>query len=345
MKKLFLPLALLLFTSCKQKAIESTDITPLVFDTICTDTTIGYPLEISATDSVILISDCFGDSLVHSFNLETRTIQNLVPYGSGPGEVISPITVQPYHDSIYVYSRPIQKMFRGTVATNPLTEIGIAPGATSNIWKITDNEYIASTIIFGNDEIDKAVKQRFLLLDNNLQPKYEFGSFPNFWSKENKYDNAILSNFHQTLKIIPLSENHLAAITHHIVSFYNRDNDSTQFSLNKEILIVPYEYDVKEPTNITSAQTHRKESFTTIITDAQAYNDSIILELNDTRDDSDSSYTSFLCLNKDGQITHRYNTDSNIRSPFCITKTGHIIMVNSNNNASEIIQSSTPIDI
>ena len=68
---------------------------------------LGLPIQIVAFDSVLLVNDYYGDTLVHCLSLRTGgEITKFGVRGSGPNEVMPPLHLLKTPDSLFVLSRP-----------------------------------------------------------------------------------------------------------------------------------------------------------------------------------------------------------------------------------------------
>jgi len=68
---------------------------------------LGLPIQIVAFDSVLLVNDYYGDTLVHCLSLRTGgEITKFGVRGSGPNELMPPLHLLKTPDSLFVLSRP-----------------------------------------------------------------------------------------------------------------------------------------------------------------------------------------------------------------------------------------------
>lgn len=340
-------LSVIALTACNKINDTTARESQLSFEEFCLSDQLGYPVQILVHDSVIYISDIYGDTLVHKYSCKDgRPIGKTIPKGVGPGEVLPPIQMQAYDDTLMVYARPILTMFKGAFADNArLQRVATMPGVTSNAWRINDDEYIVSTSIFGNNDIDNSINNRFLLLDRDMNIKQKFGEFPKFWSAEKNFDASTLSNFHQTMQILPLSSDSIVAVTNYVMSFYNRDSEGN-FVLSKELRILPYEYDMRPPTERTSAQTKIKPEYTTKIYDARIFNNNIVLGITDKTESNDSTNLYFITVDYNGETQFKYMPDKKIDPPFYILDSGHILSIarDDDDDKTYIVKSTTAIE-
>ena len=68
---------------------------------------LGISMQLVKIDSLLLINDFHGDTLINVFNLNSgKIVKRLIPKGSGPGELISPLDIHLCDSNLYVLCRP-----------------------------------------------------------------------------------------------------------------------------------------------------------------------------------------------------------------------------------------------
>ena len=68
---------------------------------------LGIGLQVIKMDSLFIVNDFWGDSLLNIYNANTHKVERkLISKGNGPDEMSSPLDVKIIQDKIYVLSRP-----------------------------------------------------------------------------------------------------------------------------------------------------------------------------------------------------------------------------------------------
>lgn len=134
---------------------------------------LGLPIQIVAFDSVLLVNDYYGDTLVHCLSL--RTGGEIIKFGvrgNGPNEVIPPLHLLKTPDSLFVLSRPQWILY--TVSGTPRMQLEKKmrlPAAVSLLFALGDSAYLASGMF---------PDKRFYIFDSAGKEKSRFGDYPNF---------------------------------------------------------------------------------------------------------------------------------------------------------------------
>lgn len=195
---------------------------------------IGLPIQIMALDSILLVNDFYGDTLVHCLSLKTGSeIAKWGVRGSGPNEVMSPLRLLKTSDSLFAFSRPLWTLYSANGKQNvQLSKKVRLFTDISLLFPLGDSKYLASGMF---------ADKRFCLLDDNGNEKMRFGDYPCFWRREADLPIEVKRMFHQ-VRGYGFSDKHgFVVADSHVLSLYKQA--SSGYTLEKEILLAPYEYD------------------------------------------------------------------------------------------------------
>lgn len=250
MKKIYLLLLVCCFLGCssqyrKEEAVEK----ELRFECLPSSPFLGLPIQIVALDSVLLVNDFYGDTLVHCLSLETGSeIAKWGIKGVGPNEVMPPLHLLKGQDSLFVFSRPVWKLYAVEGREGHLRETAQLLADVSLLFPLSDSTYLASGM-FGD--------KRFSVMNGAGKEKMRFGDYPDLWSRERDLPMEIKRMFHQVLGY-GFSEKHgFAVVDSHVLSLYGEESGG--YRLKKEVLLAPYEYDFSGEG--ISTRTRLKDSF------------------------------------------------------------------------------------
>lgn len=257
---------------------------------------LGLPIQIVAFDSVLLVNDYYGDTLVHCLSLRTGgEITKFGVRGSGPNEVMPPLHLLKTPDSLFVLSRPQWILY--TVSGTPRVHLEKKmrlPAAVSLLFSLGDSSYLASGMF---------PDKRFYIFDSAGKEKSRFGNYPNFWSHENDLPIEVKRMFHQVRGYGFSIKNGFALADSHVLSLYR--HTSSGYVLSKEVLLAPYEYDFN--VNGIESITKLKPSFATGVIDL-AVSDEFIYVLFDSniKDTSSKSKNEIWRYDWDGNLLNKY---------------------------------------
>lgn len=113
-KIILLGLFTLSFVQCTTRTTDTTigykfsNQEKLVFEDIDYPEILGDIMQVIKIDSLLLINDYYGDSLLTVFNLNSNKIERkLLGQGDGPNELLSPLEVLLLDNNLWILSRPI----------------------------------------------------------------------------------------------------------------------------------------------------------------------------------------------------------------------------------------------
>ena len=257
---------------------------------------LGLPIQIVACDSVLLVNDFYGDTLVHCLSLKTGSeITKFGVRGSGPNEVMRPLHLLKTPDSLFVFSRPQWLLY--TVSGTPRVHLEKKmklPTDVSLLFPLGDSSYLASGMF---------PDKRFYIFDGAGKEKSRFGDYPNFWSRENDLPIEVKRMFHQVRGYGFSIKNGFAFADSHVLSLYR--HTSSGYVLSKEVLLAPYEYDYTA--NGIGSMTNLKPSFARGVMDL-AISDEFIYVLFDSniKDTSSKSKKEIWRYDWDGNLLNKY---------------------------------------
>lgn len=189
--------------SCKHSSIANLDFTETSFkDTfniinrmvLQNDSLfIGNPTWIRFhPDSFLIVQDMGTSKLIKIIDLKTRKIQEVIPQGRGPGEMIVAWGIQTLEKDLYVFCGQLRKVIVLSPDENRkfqiTKEISLDEKETTKFCPLTHNTMVCLSN-FGDDN-------RLTFLDNNGKITKKYGNFPSVLNGENvKLDNNIFQSY------------------------------------------------------------------------------------------------------------------------------------------------------
>lgn len=275
---------------------------------------IGLPIQIMAMDSVLLVNDFYGDTLVHCLSLKTgNEIAKWGVRGSGPNEVMSPLRLLKTSDSLYVFSRPLWTLYSASGKQNvQLSKKAKVFTDVSLLFPLGDSEYLASGMF---------PDKRFCLLDSCGNEKMRFGDYPCFWKREPDLPIEVKRMFHQVRGYGFSGKHGFAVVDSHVLSLYRQV--SSGYTLEKEVLLAPYEYDF-HPQGMESIVS-LKSSFVKGAVDLAVSDEFIyILFNNNTSEESPQRQKEIWRFDWDGNLLNKYIPNANLAF-ITVTSKGDLI--------------------
>ncbi|MCD8041912.1 MAG: TolB-like 6-bladed beta-propeller domain-containing protein [Tannerellaceae bacterium] len=152
---------------------------------------IGIGMQIIKIDSLLLVNDFYGDSLLRLYDIrKNELVRDLIGKGDGPEEMISPLDVQLYNNELYVLSRPLFSLSKINLSDlSSLHKVFQLPPKSDRFLPLSSSQFIFSGMW------DKRFAQ--LIIKNNESEIKEFGDFPDFLEKEKDIPNESKFMFHQ----------------------------------------------------------------------------------------------------------------------------------------------------
>lgn len=248
MRNLLLILIAFIFVQCQTEKKNESDSIGYIFDVeeqlnlekIDYPELLGDPMQIFYKDSVLLINDFYGDSLVHVFNLKTKKVERkLVRKGVGPNELLPPLELQFIDDKLWIYSRPLHLLNHVSLSNlnedATLTKDGTIDGKADCFIPISDDILIFSGLW------DK----RYALVNvDNKDSLTEFGAYPNFWSEEKDVPTMVKAMFHQSRFAVNVKNNTFASCSYFVLELFKFAPKSSEIPILKfRKQLGHYEYD------------------------------------------------------------------------------------------------------
>lgn len=166
----------------------------VIFKEIAYPDILGISMQLIKIDSLLLINDFHGDTLVNVFNLNKNTVvKKLIIKGDGPGELISPLDVQVLEDKIYIQCRPKFSLnhidLESILDTNCIIHNDAQlPQKSDRFLPLSDSLFVFSGLW----------NKRYALLNLASSDKIkEFGDYPNYWPEEEDVPTEAKAMFHQ----------------------------------------------------------------------------------------------------------------------------------------------------
>lgn len=199
---------------------------------------LGESMQILKKDSLLLINDFYGDSLIHVFNLRTGYREGaLVAKGDGPGELLPPVELQWVDSQLWLLSRPLHRLSRISWEGNSRLPI--------------ENEGQASTeadcfIPLGNRQIVFSGlwdKRYGIARQGAIRDVALFGEYPDFWAAEADIPAMAKGMFHQCRFAINTSKRLFASCSYYVLDIYEYGEEGELPRLKMRKQLGKYEYD------------------------------------------------------------------------------------------------------
>lgn len=250
MKKIIYVIFMFSLFSCMQLKQADVPVMDVSFDSMNVSSFIGLPVQLVASDSVLYVSDFYGDTLVHCLSLaDGHLIEKIGVKGNGPNEMQPPLNLFIREDSLYLYSRPMWTLYcmhLGDLVT--MKRKFTTSSGVSLLFPFENTSFLSSGMFDDN---------RFQIFDAHGILKSAFGFYPEFWAKEKELSSNVKYMFHQMSGYAYSRNRGIAIVDSHVLSLYT--GSLGNYALKNEVLLAPYEYDFKEAG--ISSQTNLKPSF------------------------------------------------------------------------------------
>jgi len=162
---------------------------------------LGVSMQLLQIDSILLINDFFGDSLIHVLDVKNKIEHGkMVAKGVGPNEFISPLGIFKTDSNLYIYERQTSRLFSLPIEMVLSQHKNIKLNFTANTQdehSIINNLFPLSDSMFIASKIDDGIK-RFAVYNSKGEKVNEFGEFKAYWDREKDFSNRVRNFFHQT---------------------------------------------------------------------------------------------------------------------------------------------------
>lgn len=230
---------ILFFLSCNQKhksSILFEEIIKVECSSIDYPDMLGITMQIIGYENYLFLNDFYGDSLIHVFNLNNKSIRKVIPKGNGPNELISPLEIYVVNDKLYLFGRQLFSLYSIALDSIDQNKMSLTnkfqvPTMTSRIGILNDSLFIASGLF----------KKRYALIDNTGDVITEFGDYPDFWKEEQNIPVEAKAMFHQCGFAQNLERNKFISYSAHVLDIFDVPESSVPI-ISKRILFADYEY-------------------------------------------------------------------------------------------------------
>lgn len=195
-------------------------------------------MQLLKIDSLILINDFSGDSLIHIFDIKNRQLMGkMVSVGNGPNEFLSPLEIQSTDSNLYIfyrqtsflYSIPCSEISEGSKNMEKLFQV--SDGA-NHLYPLSDDVFISSGFY----------QKPYALIDKKGEFFKEFGEYPAYWDGEDEIPVNARAMFHQTSFLKHSGSQRFLTYSSHIIEIYDDVLNPDGPILVKNKLIGKYNY-------------------------------------------------------------------------------------------------------
>ena len=257
----FVLLCVLSFVQCTNKKAENVEATigydidlqeNILFKQIHFPDLLGSTMQLLKVDSLLLINDFHGDSLVHIYNLKTnQKMGYLVSAGDGPNELISPLELQADGERLWVLSRPLH-----VLSHTPLSAID-GSGAISLVrdGRVKGEADCFVSLPPESMAFSGFFTKRYALANTDqLDSVTEFGDYPDFWEEEKRFPAEVKAMFHQSRFAVNPERRLFASCSYFVLEIYDYGaSKSSVPELKFRKQLGRYEYDYQKGKRVTSS--------------------------------------------------------------------------------------------
>ena len=200
---------------------------------------LGISMQLLLKDSLLLINDFYGDSLIHILDIKNNyKHKKLVAKGNGPNEFISPIAIYMTNDNLYLYERQTFRLFSMPIdmllyENKEIKNKFKTDARTMMLFPLSDSMFVSST---------SDGTKPFNIYNSNGEKMREFGEYPAYWHKEVDLPNRVRAFYHQTFFEKHPSQKMFVAYSGHVLGIYKYESIYQDPILRKEILLSNYNY-------------------------------------------------------------------------------------------------------
>ena len=217
---------------------------------------LGISMQLLKKDSLLLINDFHGDSLIHVLDVKHNIVhKKLVSKGIGPNEFISPLAISMTDSTMYIYERQTFRLFSFPVEMILSSDKSVKLKFTANtqntnsmpliVFPLSDSMFVASGI--------HADETRFSVHNNKGEVMSGFGKYPAYWHEEIDFPNKARSMYHQTYFEKHPSRKLFVAYSGHILGIYQYESIHQAPTLIRELLLSKYRYNyINNETTVTA---------------------------------------------------------------------------------------------
>jgi hypothetical protein len=219
-------------------------------DTVPYGDILGISMQMLQYDSMLLINDFQGDSLIHLYNTRNgQLIRKLIPKGRGPNELISPLEIHFHGKNLFVLARQTHLAY--WLCSDSLNNGRIdlikqfqAPSEVNHLYSLTDSIYIASGFFH----------KRYAIINSSGQKVSEFGDYPSYWDSELKFPINVRAMFHQTRFEKHPTVSKYVSYSPHTIEIYDYSSNIFHPELVKSMPMGNYRYSYIDDGSILTAK-------------------------------------------------------------------------------------------
>jgi hypothetical protein len=199
---------------------------------------LGTTMQILKIDSLLLINDFSGDTLIHVYNINSGHISHkLFSVGNGNGEMKSPLNLYLHNDELVIHhrqKRTIYSMPVDNIMKKPKIETKfLIPSDAFRLFPLCDSVFVS----FG------LYKKRYAFLDCSGTKIREFGEYPRFWKEEKYIPTEATAMYHQCFFLKHPVNKRFATQSNHICEIFDYSCDMKEEPvLIKSLLFGKYRY-------------------------------------------------------------------------------------------------------
>jgi hypothetical protein len=199
---------------------------------------LGTSMQLLKKDSLILINDFSGDSLIHVFDKKNgQLIRKIVSVGNGPNELISPLEIQLTDSNLYIFYRQASFLYSIPCLMIPeggknMKNLFQVSTKANHLYPLSDSIFISSGFY----------QKRYVLIDKNGEIINEFGEYPAYWYGEENIPVEARAMFHQTCFLKHPKTERLLTYSSHIIEIYDDILNINGPVLVKSMLMEKYNY-------------------------------------------------------------------------------------------------------
>jgi hypothetical protein len=212
---------------------KNIDLNPLEYPDI-----LGISMQLLKKDSLILINDFRGDSLIHIYDIKNlQLIRKIVSVGNGPNELISPLEIQLTENNLYIFYRQASLLYSISCSmilegSKNMKKLFQVSREANHLYPLSDSVFISSGFY----------QKRYVLIDKDGKIFKEFGEYSAYWSGEGEIPISARAMFHQTDFLKHPEKQHFLTYSSHIIEIYDDILNSNYTVPVKTILMGKYSY-------------------------------------------------------------------------------------------------------
>lgn len=223
---IFITLTICLLCSCTFEKEEDKPLSfkkeqNINFEDVYYPNLLGLTMQIIPVDSLLLINDFYGDTLINVYNIRERVIEKkLITVGNGPEELQSPLDLQIDKEQLYFYCRPRFSLYKSSLKDInekdfKIHKIGQMPPKGDRFLPLSDSLFLFSGLW----------NKRYAIIDASKNNEIrEFGNYPDYWKEEANIPNDAKAMFHQVSFLKHPTKQLFVSCSKYILEIYSYDS-------------------------------------------------------------------------------------------------------------------------